>query len=339
MPFESMVLLHSWLFRIPALSIGVLFLYLALLLYPDERGKIQNRLIDLWIMFSHRGEASLGQTGKLISGASKVVNDLLNKLYGERLLSIRAFTASAALSVASATLVVGVLFRNFDLPEHWIFFALSMMASVAIVITTVFFAFARRFKPLYVSLGFPCFMLSLWYFLNVHGLEDPDPEKNAPRALWVIAAGVLRDVLFVALIRKMLRWTSQVTSVWKLAVGILTTLMAGAFLTGPAISVFINMDAFTDTGEPFRDELVLGYFLASSTNMVAAVISVLVIFVFAVALLNRFFWPFMARPIYMLVDLGVLNNRKLLGTIGCVLVAFAFPSITGWISKIKELPW
>ena len=40
---------------------GVMFLYMALFVYTDEAGKLQNWLVDLWVRVTARHEAYLGR--------------------------------------------------------------------------------------------------------------------------------------------------------------------------------------------------------------------------------------------------------------------------------------
>jgi hypothetical protein len=331
---------HFWVFRLPAILLGAFVLYLALLIYPDERGKIQNRLIDLWVTFSRRGEDALGQTGQLVSGASKVVNDFLDKLFGQRLLSLKVLFVSPALSVGSATVVMQVIVRNFEGQKEIRYF---MTAAVGVIIATLVYPFGKRLKPLLAAFAAACFLTSLWGFLNsFHGIDDPDPVKTIPLAIWVIVGGVLSDVVFVAITRKLLRWTSSVTSSPKLALGITAILLIGAVLAGPAAVVLLDIGpSMTSDGpmSPLLNLLGEGYGLLSFTNIVPGVISVLVILVLAVALVNRLIWSFMARPVFALVDFGVLNNRKLLATVGFSLLTLGFPIATHWISKLTDLPW
>jgi hypothetical protein len=86
---------------------GFSFLYMALFMYEDQAGRIQNRLVDLWVRVSAGHERFLGKKAAIIKTSSDIAELGFKWLFGEKLLSVQFVVVSFCMSVASlGTMVV-----------------------------------------------------------------------------------------------------------------------------------------------------------------------------------------------------------------------------------------
>src|SRR5205809_3918280 len=94
-------------------AIGGLAIYVGCFLYEDEEGKLQNRLEKLSKSMRMRSEA--GESLPLVSTVAALVNRILNRILGARLLSWRMAVVSMWLSIGCA----GVSYALFRSKSEW----------------------------------------------------------------------------------------------------------------------------------------------------------------------------------------------------------------------------
>src|SRR5438128_3844359 len=87
---------------------GVVLVYVAVFLYEDEQGKIQNGLEDLWLRLAERQQTALAQHGAFLHIAARIANSWLDRLFGKQLLSLRSIGVSVCYSLASFLFLVAL---------------------------------------------------------------------------------------------------------------------------------------------------------------------------------------------------------------------------------------
>src|SRR5713101_120402 len=91
---------HSAL-RFFACLAGGSLLYPALFLYEDEQGQIQNKLEEWWVRSSDKQSAVLSRHATFMRQIAGLCTDALDRLFGSKFISARAFSVSVCYSMAS----------------------------------------------------------------------------------------------------------------------------------------------------------------------------------------------------------------------------------------------
>jgi hypothetical protein len=92
---------------------GFILVYLALLLYEDEEGFVQNKLENLWVFLDSSRIGYLSRHARFATRVARLVTLSLDRIFGERVFSLRAIWTSAFLAYAS-TLISGALIFLFE---------------------------------------------------------------------------------------------------------------------------------------------------------------------------------------------------------------------------------
>jgi hypothetical protein len=87
--------------RAAAFVVALWLLYIAAFMYENEEGRLQNRLESAWIRLDDLRQKALSRHLSVTLAVTRHFNQLLDHLFGKRLLSTRALVVSAALSIAS----------------------------------------------------------------------------------------------------------------------------------------------------------------------------------------------------------------------------------------------
>src|SRR5437879_6014623 len=94
--------------RSVSLAVGLLALYVAAFLYEDEEGRLQNRLQDklekLWITIDDLTGTALARHTVFMRSVAVLITYAFDRLFGRRLLSMRAVGTSVCLTFASICL-------------------------------------------------------------------------------------------------------------------------------------------------------------------------------------------------------------------------------------------
>jgi hypothetical protein len=113
--FEGDILENVWSFaslagRSVALAGAVACYYGAILLYPDEQGRIQNKLEEWWIDFDDRQRQALSRAAVFMRGLAALTSKIFDAVFGQKLISLRAVVVSAWLTLTSSFLTTAVYF-------------------------------------------------------------------------------------------------------------------------------------------------------------------------------------------------------------------------------------
>src|SRR5216684_8894839 len=92
--------------------LGLSLLYAALFLHENEEGQLQNRLEKLWIAVDDLSKAALSKQAAFLQQVSAMANSALNKLFGTRLFSVGAVSASLCLSIGCVSFFLVYVSKN-----------------------------------------------------------------------------------------------------------------------------------------------------------------------------------------------------------------------------------
>lgn len=97
------------IFRIAMLFAGGLLIYTAFAMFPDEEGRLQNRLENLWIAVDDRQKSAVGRATLLFNRIASYVTRVYNRILGASLISIQMIGVSSASSIAAFFLFAALL--------------------------------------------------------------------------------------------------------------------------------------------------------------------------------------------------------------------------------------
>src|SRR5438132_7990868 len=101
--------LGLFVMRVSAFFVGSVLIYLAVFLYEDEQGRIQNTLEELWLKIDARRQSTASQHVSFMRAIALTVSIQLDRFLGPRLFSVQSIGVSICCSVVSA-IVVGHIF-------------------------------------------------------------------------------------------------------------------------------------------------------------------------------------------------------------------------------------
>ncbi len=313
--------MSATLFHLPVGLLGFSLLYAALFLHENEEGQLQNRLEKLWIAVDDLSKAALSKQAAFLQQVSAMANSALNKLFGTRLFSVGAVSASLSLSIGCVLLFmtyVSMNARNLGLPHFEIPFLIAGLISFLVGLSPVPF----RYLGL---LWIPASILFLFYFdrglISERGWTWWITSEVLPTAA-VLFGSFLSDVLFIAMTRWCLRKSSELTNGWKIASLTILNGCLGLGLITPLIWGVIAM-----TKDPYGEgngSAVSAVFGAS--NLVTGAIALLFVVLALAAIAHLALWPVLERPIYSLQRFGVARQPKLLAAASVTCLLFAWPN-------------
>ncbi|HKQ05462.1 MAG TPA: hypothetical protein VJ464_10035 [Blastocatellia bacterium] len=339
--------------RISAFFLSLLLFY-TLFLYEDEERaldkKFRNRLSEWWIKIDETKHHNLSRHVAFMREIAKIIASTCDRVFGEKLLSLRALGVSTWYWLGSF-----LLFGAFNVKKARpdIIVDQKFILAIIILIILPFIygtlpAFIKKrtwlmvwFIPLFIIV-----LLLLLYLLLAVALLFHN-HNNKPMVFvmmlgdiagWVL--GVLLFTVFVAITRRILRKISRSESFWITAAFIslncipLVILTLATYLLA-GLALYNNSYMNTDL------ERVLGFFFFVTLTWmiivnVAFALLPLVSIVLAIFMIgHRTFWSSLDRPIYALQKIGIVGHKKLAFILGVVLVGYSLGvDITGVVKDI-----
>jgi hypothetical protein len=330
-------------------ALGVVLVFMAAFLYPDEREKLQNHLEDAWIKIRDKQGVVISKHVAFMQAVGTLTTHLFERVFGKSYISARAITVSICLSLLSFTLIFravgerpigGLIMDPFYVhlsSSAWIIFVMLLALSVGIP--------RLAGQNSWVALVFTLGLMTLVRFLteNSFGVLLHEPIGNivgilgAATLLLLLSFGC--DMAFVAVTRSAVRRISNMDELWKI-VSVLGSNVAIA--TGVLIYPlwWAHGQALKELGpnapHVFMHNSTFVILLSLSNSFDILIAAAFVIMACAM-LIHRMFWPLLARPIYALAELGIRGHRRLLGTVGMALVGIAAGKPLVFLAKLIEV--
>ena len=320
--------------RAISLFCGFLFIYSALFLYEDEQGRIQNTLESLWVRINDSHRYFISKHTMFMRVVANLTSSVVDRLLGERLFSLKFLGVSILSSWASIIFISLLHSLNGEANSGTITFTITFLALISFGTIPLFIKSDKWMKEWFVIvLSFHCPMIVLWALQ----ISPPLPGERLTfmaLILTVLCLGILCDMFFIIVTRKLLRWSSGLESFYKIvAVILLDSLMAFSLVIAPLVCIFWLYK------DPFGDERKYTAFVVLFTafsNLLDAFIATLFLVLALIILAHRLLWPLFERPVYSLQKLGIAKRSKLLGTIGVVLVSVALGAEPTWLKSIVD---
>ena len=303
-------------------AVGMTLLYLGFFLYESEEGRLENALVELWLRVSDHADTAWKRFARLLDETERISLRVLDYLFGERLLSIRAIAVSSTLAVASFmfTFAPRNHFQNVSDVAPWVTAALLVIASITP-------ALLREPWAIWIPGGITVSVLVMFSYRAITALihtNSSDVPSVESAVLTSIVATPFIDFGWLTICRKGGRRVLAGHGVLPHVVLILTgvAVTVGTFilpLSGTSHAGF--WDRAAAAGLP----RFIAYFALSlaSTRLFVATLSLIQLIVLLVAFLHWIIWPALSRLIYAAERFNILKERRLFATCGTALLIHA----------------
>jgi hypothetical protein len=186
----------------------------AIVLYPGEEGRIQSKFEDFRIRVDDFKNLALTRHAAFMTGVAKLETRFLDRVFGARLFSARAISASIFCTLTSIAVLIIVEALN----RHVLHsmrakrdFAASVVMLVCIGISTFSVRLRARVRALIVVLGLLFLVPVLWDMLNASETPE-DVELLIGSIGTAMLAGFICDVVFIGCTRRVFRRAGQMQS-------------------------------------------------------------------------------------------------------------------------------
>jgi hypothetical protein len=304
-----------------AVVAGCVLLYVAFFLKEDEEGRLQNWLEQFWHHIERAQDSVLSVQAAFLKQVAHTSSMLIDRWFGRSLFTVRAFSISCALSIASVYLLLfdRAGWDSLDNPTYRTTLAVACVFAVFAILP----GFVDWAKWLPLAMVGLLSLVSLTLPPIEHGQRPPPfglwslDDFREPVLLGVLLVSVMADFVSLAVGRRLLRMIQPATG----TIRIVSLLMATSVL--PYAFMRLPLTIFPGMGNPPTPfELTVYNFLVFLhwSNYIGALVSAVFVLVALIALLHRIVWPVLWRPVMAAHRFGLVQNRKLLGTLGLGLI-------------------
>jgi hypothetical protein len=336
-------------FRIAMFFGGGLLVYTVVTMFPNEEGKLQNRIKNLWIAIDDKQRSAVGRATTLFNRIASYVTRVYNRILGVRLISVQMVGVSSASSIAGfflfAALVLLALFylslsRNAAVTPK-LNAALLLLGIVCLVFGSFVLIFAILPSLIRNWFGPALSLLPLLLFICGIGLtlrrHQGAPTSNQLTVLAGLLIGIASDILVLAFVRFSVRLISTSARLSEIVFALLVQVCALLLLA------VVPFESAAPLLEANKESLGGKVLLASMMFNLFTVLGVLAfLLLLALMLLHRVFWPMLGRVVYSIARFKPLqNNRKTFALSGimCVMYGLGVLSWHGlivWFAKRFE---
>lgn len=330
--------------RVLTVGFAALLGYIALFMHEDEEGRLQNRLEELWVRVDDAQRSAITKQSAFLKGVLDLFNRGLNSLFGMRIFSLRAAAVTLCYSEASLILLLFYRIVKSLIPElidlgPGIIIRAALYSAFLLILGTISVLMKTR-KSLAIWLSLTTIITIPGFFLSRPVISSGNLSREAFQDfdlvagpviefLIIVTAGIICDLIFVALNRAIIRRAALLNGNLQIVLMLILNCLVAMLYVAPLwIWSLSDSDPIT-----VRDLVIL----ISSTNVITALLATSVVAIMAVALLHRFFWPFVSRPIYALARFQVARKTTLLLSLAIALLTWAVPPWASLLAKIKGI--
>lgn len=319
-----------WLLK----PVSLLLIYLTFL-YEDEEGKIQDRIIELWVRLDDRRSTSLSWAAILIQSAARLVAGAMDYFFGTKPVSFRLLGTSFFFSLASLEPFLGFSPHPnshwpFTGPYHWthLFQAILYLALGMVPAFTKNRWFLGVWYICIIRVMYTFVFAVLIVFAGKHGSLGL-ASNLLVGATTGLGMSFLCDILWISFARKLLRRVLAALGTQQVYWSVLfACFMLVVMLTVfPAIAGLTILDTLSRINVLPSTLLFVGVAMIFSFALNGVgLLACLAAFAFSGAmLLHGLVWPTLQRPLYFLQRQGVIENKKLLWGVGIALLLLPKP--------------
>jgi hypothetical protein len=301
--------------------LGVFCVVTAIMLYPNEEGKIQSKFEDFWIRVDDFKNLALSRHAAFMTQVARLESRFLDAIFGHKLVSVRSVTVSICCSIVSwylTSLITQfyVLKQPITGPSSWMLriFGGCLIAALACVLLN-HHHLARR-----ITLTLACLFVAGGLTANM--LKHPEDATLLASVLAVsLGLGFVCDVVFIVATRKLIRMAGEMNQSFKVMMVLLLDLCLAVVLVGPLLLVFAQRmrgGFFSGIG---LVTLIYRAYWVSQTNLLDVFIALIFVALALILLLHRALWPLLTRTLFRMTDIGTKGRRAILTTVGLALLS------------------
>jgi hypothetical protein len=338
------------LVRMFSFAVGGLFLYIALLLYPTEEGRIQNWLEELWIKTHDARRQALSWHTTFMRTVASLMESLSNKLFGIPIFSLQSVGVSLCYSMASLSLVV-LLSQYLRDKGGTISYDFLWLLTISIVYGMLPTLLEERkwIKLWFAGLILLAFTKIIGPLIQISQLVSKTDYANlALFPLLIILSMAIAVAVFtmsIAVIRTSIRKIAASRSSLRTLVISLANCIPPLFLYGALrlfafwlgkVGVTPNLDPkhlFLDRSSTVTMLLAMATICIILINMIFVVSAAVAVTLSGLLIVHRLLWPFIDRLVYTLQGAGLLPRKKILVPAGIFLIGASVGRIS-WLAKI-----
>jgi hypothetical protein len=310
---------------------GFALIYAALFLTEDEEGRVQNRL-ELWLTaLRHQQDVSVSYAVRLMRAVADIEKRGFDKVFGEKLLSVRSVLTSVCLSIMVVTISEAILDlaaanHTLDNTNRYYTVMIPLSALCLMVMLGMHAATSTRTHILLGAVTLMGIFTASAYFWDGRPGRGLVPEISTEDLTYmsaylrILAASSACDLVFILFTRFVMNKISELDKPLNIIALIASNVAVGAFISG--IYFRDLWIAITSPDILYNVRLNTGGYIdyLSETNALDGFICLLWVFMLAVILLHRLFWPSLWRLLYSLKRFKVIQNKKLLWATAMVLL-------------------
>lgn len=329
--------------------------------------KLRNKLAAWWIKIHDTKNYRLPWHTNYMREVAKLADSGLNRLFGEKLLSWHSVGTSLCFSLISyygsylASLFINSIWKPMGLNvRNTLINILFMVLLLVIGLRPV-----GNLKPWQLKLRVALLIAaSLDIVYQTYGkvLQHDVVFYRSVAYTTVLFSGlligVMSDVLFIAITRKVLRWSANLESSAKITVIlILNCVLSFMLIMGPLLITWkitniklrmvggthfymvVDSERISEASsvdKQIKGVVFVASIIAAASNQITAFLS-LIFFVLAFFLLaHRAFWPMLETPILALEEIGLIKYRFSILGISIMLLAYAW-GFVGFVEVFKRI--
>jgi hypothetical protein len=292
-------------------GLGVLLIGWSAFLYEGEERAIADALASWWVKLDDTRQSAVRKNVVFMQHVAVTIAEWINGIFGTRLLSLRAVSASLCLSGSSALLV----FFAANSARYPTYVDLSDSLTYLLPSAALFYVAVNNAR--YLTIVRPVVAACVIAI----GMEIAyESETGSPTAMWEgFALGVVADYLIIIFTR---RFAIRLMVVRNMAVPIVVAfggiLAAGLITAGP---VYI---ASRTAGEALTIDAA---WIAIATNLFGVIVSLAFVILPLTLLVHRLAWPVLNRSIYAIQRFQLFQQRKVLLFAGSTLICVGVPRL------------
>lgn len=332
--------LTDWALRACGMVWGFLFLYVAFFLYEDEEGRLQNALENAWLRIADRSDPASLRVQVLLTETSRFSSLALDRVFGHRLLSRQSIGVSFCYVAGSMASYPYLLYggRMSPLPL-WVFpLCFFAIGSLPAAVNRPWAARGVFLLPLSFTVFFAYAVAATAWIALQNPSADPGPLEITAALSTALVLAVLADFGWIVLTRAALASMRSGAPLYRLI----------GFFTGSVLVLVLGLlpvvwpTAFLALARTSGASMMVVsiIFLVLISRLFIVATAVLFVVVLAIILLHRLMWPLLGRAVYSVARHKVLQNRKVLGSLGFALMTTAIwrTPVSGWLGRALGLP-
>jgi hypothetical protein len=308
--------------RVFAGVVGCVCFYMAFFMYEDEEGAWQNRIEDFWSSIYDRAKVTDSTSTALFNKIGQTLRFHFDKLFGEKLWSMRSAATSVNLSYCGVLIVLitdglttskNLIGLMYNLGQLW-----WVLTLLGVLLLLTFLPTLTPRRSAIVLSAIPAGLIILIGIVVITGDRDRD-WLSPPIEL---SLSILSDYLAIVVLRKIFITLSTTVSIRRLTLAFLSIFCCFFLISvGPFLASRFLFERLYRTSE---GENILGSLNSlSMQNIPTGLLLLIPAATLVVVLLHKVIWPILSRLLYPIASRRVIANHALLISTGAAALAIA----------------